>query len=46
MLERYSHIRTAAKREAAAAVRLHGTAKNSEAVPVKVPVAAAMPILQ
>ncbi|HZT32540.1 MAG TPA: site-specific integrase [Bryobacteraceae bacterium] len=42
MLERYSHIRMAAKREAVAGVRLHrkaeGTGENSEAVPVKVPV--------
>ena len=38
MLERYSHIRMAAKREAAAGVRLHSAAPNSEVVPVKVPV--------
>jgi len=43
MLERYSHIRIAAKRDAVAGIRLNeqtGTApQNSEAVPVKVPVA-------
>jgi integrase len=39
MLERYSHIRMAAKREAAAGVRLHSGKPNSEVVPVKVPVA-------
>ncbi len=42
MLERYSHIRMAAKRDAVAGVRLHVEAEtkgqNSEAVPVKVPV--------
>jgi hypothetical protein len=46
MLERYSHIRMAAKREAAAGVRLHGTAPNSEAVPVKVPVVEAPRVIQ
>jgi len=46
MLERYSHIRMAAKREAAAGVRLHGTAPNSEAVPVKVPVLEAPRVIQ
>jgi integrase len=39
MLERYSHIRMAAKREAAAGVRLHRDAPKAEVVPVKVPVA-------
>jgi integrase len=41
MLERYSHIRIAAKRDAVAGIRLHEQprAQNSEAVPVKVPVA-------
>jgi integrase len=42
MLERYSHIRVAAKREALEGVRLHERVKsrphNSEVVPVKVPV--------
>jgi integrase len=39
MLERYSHIRMSAKREAVAAVKLRRSAQISEAVPVKVPVA-------
>ncbi len=42
MLERYSHIRMAAKRDAMAGIRLHEQTAarpgNSEAVPVKVPV--------
>jgi len=41
MLERYSHIRMAAKRDALAAITLRPaerTGQNSEAVPVKVPV--------
>ncbi len=38
MLERYSHIRMTAKREAVAGVSLHGKQENSERVPVKVPV--------
>jgi integrase len=38
MLERYSHIRMAAKREAVAGVRLRPEIPNSEVVPVKVPV--------
>jgi integrase len=38
MLERYSHIRMAAKRDAVAGVSLSGRHQNSEAVPVKVPV--------
>jgi integrase len=38
MLERYSHIRMAAKRDAVAGVTLRQTGENSEAVPVKVPV--------
>jgi integrase len=46
MLERYSHIRMAAKREAAAGVRLHSAAPNSEVVPVKVPVVAAKGLVQ
>ncbi len=40
MLERYSHIRMAAKREALAAITLRPVIENSEVVPVKVPVAA------
>ncbi len=39
MLERYSHIRMSAKRDAVAGVSLHGKQSNSEAVPVKLPVA-------
>jgi integrase len=43
MLERYSHIRIAAKRDAVAGIRLHEQPQpkpqNSETVPVKVPVA-------
>jgi integrase len=39
MLERYSHIRMAAKREALAAITLRPVIENSEVVPVKVPVA-------
>jgi integrase len=50
MLERYSHIRMAAKRDAVAGVRLHDDAgkapKNSEAVPVKVPVASTLATIQ
>jgi integrase len=46
MLERYSHIRMAAKREAAAGVRLHSGKPNSEVVPVKVPVAVASTKIQ
>jgi integrase len=38
MLERYSHIRMAAKRDAVAGVTLRQVGENSEAVPVKVPV--------
>ena len=39
MLERYSHIRMAAKREAMAAITLRPVGGNSEVLPVKVPVA-------
>jgi integrase len=50
MLERYSHIRMAAKRDAMACVRLRNEvlkpAENSEAVPVEVPVVAQAPTLQ
>lgn len=38
MLERYSHIRMAAKRDAVAGVSLYGKQQNYEVVPVKVPV--------
>jgi integrase len=38
MLERYSHIRMAAKRDAVAAITLRPRVENSEVVPVKVPV--------
>ena len=37
MLERYSHIRMAAKRDAVAGVPSAESSENSEAVPVKVP---------
>jgi len=40
VLERYSHIRMAAKREAVAAITLRPVIQNSEVVSVKVPVAA------
>ena len=46
MLERYSHIRMAAKREAAAGVRLYSGKPNSEVVPVKVPVVVSPTIVQ
>jgi integrase len=50
MLERYSHIRIAAKREAIAGIRPHQQpgkiAENSGVVPVKVPVAGAVATLQ
>jgi len=36
MLERYSHIRIAAKREAVEAITLRPVVENSEVVPVKV----------
>ena len=39
MLERYSHIRMAAKREAVAAITLRPKSQNSDGVPGKVPVA-------
>lgn len=41
MLERYSHIRMAAKRDAVAAITLRPAVENSDVVPVKVPVATA-----
>jgi len=40
MLERYSHIRMAAKREAVAAITLRPAIENSQVVPVKIPVVA------
>lgn len=49
MLERYSHIRMAAKRDAVAGVVLRPTektAQNSEVVPVKVPVPAPVAVIQ
>jgi len=46
MLERYSHIRMAAKRDAVAGVRLRSKVENSEAVPVKVPVPHSPHLLQ
>jgi hypothetical protein len=50
MLERYSHIRIAAKRDAVAGVRLREEAqtapRNSDIVPVKVPVAEASTTIQ
>jgi len=50
MLERYSHIRIAAKRDAVAGIRLREqtaiTSQNSKVVPVKVPVAEAPAIIQ
>jgi integrase len=46
MLERYSHIRMAAKREAVAGVTLRQTERNSQVVPVKVPVVAQIATIQ
>jgi integrase len=46
MLERYSHIRMAAKRDAVAGVTLDRNKANSERVPVKVPVAVAPTTIQ
>jgi hypothetical protein len=50
MLERYSHIRMAAKRDAVAGIRLREkgdeTFQNSEVVPVKVPVVKASATIQ
>ncbi len=46
MLERYSHIRMAAKREAIAGVMLAKVKQELDAVPVKVPVAATPAVLQ
>jgi integrase len=46
MLERYSHIRMTAKRDAMAGVTLRQKGENSEVVPVKVPVAEAPASIQ
>ena len=46
MLERYSHIRMAAKRDAVAGVTLSQKGENSEVVPVKVPVLEAPATIQ
>jgi integrase len=46
MLERYSHIRMTAKRDAVAGVTLSQKGENSEVVPVKVPVVAALEVIQ
>lgn len=46
MLERYSHIRMAAKREAVEAITLRPVVENSEVVPVKVPVEIALTQIQ
>ena len=45
MLERYSHIRMAAKHEAIARVTLAIVKQQSEGVPVKVPVGATAAVL-
>lgn len=46
MLERYSHIRMAAKRDAVAGVTLRVKSETSQVVPVKVPVASVSALLQ
>ena len=46
MLERYSHIRMAAKRDAVAGVTLRTNTQNSGVVPVEVPVSAAQARVQ
>ena len=46
MLERYSHIRMCAKRHAVSGITLRPEAQNSEIVPVKVPVAIRLSLLQ
>jgi len=46
MLERYSHIRMAAKRDAVAGVTLRTKGKDSGVVPVKVPVADSPAVVQ
>ena len=46
MLERYSHIRMTAKRDAVAGITLRENDENSKAVPVKVPIPQASATLQ
>jgi integrase len=46
MLERYSHIRMAAKREAVAGVTLRQQEENSQVVPVKLPVVESITTIQ
>jgi integrase len=46
MLERYSHIRMAAKREAVAGITLRQKGENSDVVPVKVPVVVVPSLVQ
>jgi len=48
MLERYSHIRMAAKRNAVSGITLRpsGDSENSEAVPVNVPVVETSAMIQ
>jgi hypothetical protein len=46
MLERYSHIRMAAKREAVAGVTLRQKEQNSQVVPVIVPVVTQITLVQ
>jgi integrase len=46
MLERYSHIRMTAKRDAVDGVRLRPAERNSEVVPVKVPVVEPVMVIQ
>ena len=46
MLERYSHIRMAAKRDAVSGVTLRQKVENSEVAPVKVPVVAQVETIQ
>ena len=46
MLERYSHIRMNAKREAVSGIRLRPESQNSQIVPVKVPVAERLSVFQ
>ena len=46
MLERYSHIRMTAKRDAVAGVSLQGKQQNSEVLPVKAPVPAILNRIQ
>jgi hypothetical protein len=46
MLERYSHIRMTAKRDAVAGVTLAQKGENSEVVPVVVPVVEQITLIQ